>query len=89
MHGGRREFDKMVKERIGKLVDFVDWFEILGFEEEISVKEVRDRKIISEDGVHLERKWNRRAAVNLICRIVEEDVVVAVVEQGGKKVKVD
>jgi hypothetical protein len=44
MHGARREFDKMVRERIGKLVDFVEWYEILGFEDEISVKEVRERE---------------------------------------------
>jgi hypothetical protein len=46
MHGARREFDKIVRERIGKLVDFTEWYEILGFEEEISVKEVRDRKML-------------------------------------------
>jgi hypothetical protein len=45
--------------------------------------------MLGEDGVHLDRRWNRRAAVNLICRVVEEDVVVAVVEQGGKKLKED
>jgi hypothetical protein len=77
MHGARREFDKMVRERIGRLVDFVEWFEILGFEQEISVKEVRERKMLGEDEVHLGRRWNRRA------------VVVAVVEQGGKKLKED
>jgi hypothetical protein len=39
-------------------VDVVEWFEILGFEDEISVKEVRERKMLGEDGVHLDRRWN-------------------------------
>jgi hypothetical protein len=37
----------------------------------------------SSDGVHLDR----RAAVNMISRIVEDDVVVAVVDSGEKRQK--
>jgi hypothetical protein len=55
MHGARREFDRMVRERIGKLVDSVGWFEILGYENEISVKYVRERNMLGEDGVYLDR----------------------------------
>jgi hypothetical protein len=43
----------------------------------------------SVTNAYSKRRFNRQAAVNMICRVMEEDVVVAVVEQGGKKLKED
>jgi hypothetical protein len=85
LHNGRKEFDQMVRERIGKTTEIVEWYELLGMEKEPSIREIREKKVVSSDGVHLEKKW--RAAVNLISRIVEDDVVVAVVENGEKRLK--
>jgi hypothetical protein len=87
LHNGRKEFDQMVRERIGKTTEIVEWYELLGMEKEPSIREIREKKIVSSDGVHMEKKWNRRAAVNLIGRIVEDDVVVAVVDNGEKRLK--
>jgi hypothetical protein len=57
-------------------------------EKEPSIREIREKKIVSSDEVHIDKKWNRRAAVNLISRIVEYDVVVAVVDSDQKRMRV-
>jgi hypothetical protein len=88
LHNGRKEFDQMVQERTGKTTKIVEWYELLGMEKEPSIREAREKKIVSSDGVHLDKKWNRRAAVNMISRIVEDDVVVAGVDSGEKRQKV-
>jgi hypothetical protein len=77
----------MVRERIRKTTEIVEWYELLGMEKEPSIREIREKKIVSSDGVHLEKKWNWRAAVSMISRIVEDDVVVAVVDSGEKRLK--
>jgi hypothetical protein len=87
LHNGRKEFDQMVRERIGRTAEIVEWYELLGMEKEPSIREIREKKVVSNDGVHLEKKGNRRAAVNLISRIVEDDVVVAVVDNAEKRLK--
>jgi hypothetical protein len=58
-------------------------------EKEPSIWEIREKKIVSGDGVHLDKKWNRRAVVNLISRIVEDDIVVAVVDSDQKRLRVE
>jgi hypothetical protein len=57
----------------------MDIFPQLGVAKKTSIREIREKKVVSSDGVHLER-WGGigGGAENLICRIVEEDVVVAV-----------
>jgi hypothetical protein len=59
MHNSRKDFDRMVKEKIKDQVEYVEWFEMLGFDTEPGLREIKDLKIVCEDGVHLSRKWNR------------------------------
>jgi hypothetical protein len=53
MHGGRRDFDQMIKERMGNMLDFggvgLSYWDL-----RISVKDIRD-KIIGEDLVYLDK----------------------------------
>jgi hypothetical protein len=51
------------------------------------LREVRERKVVSRDGVHLERNWNRRMAANICCRIVGDAVVVREGGNGGEEKK--
>jgi hypothetical protein len=74
----------MVRERIRKTTEIVEWYELLGMEKEPSIREIKEKKIVSGDWVHLD-KWNRRAAVNMINRIVEDDVVVVASGEKGLK----
>jgi hypothetical protein len=89
MHNSRKDFDRMVKEKLGDQVEYVEWYELLGFEAEPGLRDIQELKIVSEDGVHLNRKWNRRAAVNMVCRVIEEEVVVYSGKVESKKVKRD
>jgi hypothetical protein len=77
----------MVREKIGKSTEIVEWYELLGLEKEPSIREIREKKIVSSDRVLLDKKWNRRAAVNLISRIVEDDVVVSVIDSEQNRLK--
>jgi hypothetical protein len=76
MHVARKEFDKSVREKVGGEFECWDWSDVLGLDREITMKEMRERGIVGRDGVHMERNWSRRAAVNICCRIVEGAVVV-------------
>jgi hypothetical protein len=44
-----------------------------------------EKKIVGRDGVHLDRGWNRKAAVQMCCKMVEEAVVVRENEGMGEK----
>jgi hypothetical protein len=87
LHGSRREFDRQVKNRIGEKVEMVEWFEALGLEVEPGLREIREMQIVGSDGVHLEKGWNRKAAISMARRLMEEEVVVVSGERESKKIK--
>jgi hypothetical protein len=58
---------------------------VLGVDKDLTLKEMRDRGIVGRDGVHMERAWVRKAAVNICCRLVEGTVVVKDGEGDDKK----
>jgi hypothetical protein len=47
MHNSRRDFDRMVKEKLGDQVDYVEWYELLGFEAEPGLRDIKELKIVS------------------------------------------
>jgi hypothetical protein len=85
MHGGRKEFDEAVKGKIGEEFECWDWHEVLGLKNEPTLREIRERRVVSRDGVHLEKSWNRRAAAQICCRIAEGAVMVVGGGEGGEK----
>jgi hypothetical protein len=89
MHMARREFDQAVKGRLGEDFRVWEWGELLGVGKEVGLREVKEKRMLSRDGVHLDRVWNRRMAANLCCRLVDEAVVVReeIVVEGEKKGK--
>jgi hypothetical protein len=89
MHVARREFDKGVKDKVGGEFECWEWQDVLGVEKEITMREMRDRGIVGRDGVHMERAWVRKAAVNISCRVVEGAVVVREGEGEAKRNKGD
>jgi hypothetical protein len=70
---------------VGEEFECWTWHEVLGIQKEPTVKEIRERRIVGRDGVHLERVWNRRAAVQMCCKMVEEAVMVKENEGVGEK----
>jgi hypothetical protein len=87
LHGSRREFDRQVKNRLGEKVEIVEWFEALGLEMEPGLREIREMQIVGSDGVHLEKGWNRKAAISMARRLMEEEVVVVSGERESKKIR--
>jgi hypothetical protein len=85
MHNERRDFDQAVRDKVGEEFECWTWHEVLGIQKEPTVKEIRERRIVGRDGVHLERVWNRRAAVQMCCKMVEEAVMVKENEGAGEK----
>jgi hypothetical protein len=87
MHTARKDFDAAVKGKVG--VDFKvwDWGELLGLGKEAGLREVRERRVVSRDGVHLERGWNRRMVANTCCRIAGDVIVVRKGGNGGEEEK--
>jgi hypothetical protein len=76
MHVARKEFDKCVRDKVGGEFECWEWQDVLGMEKDVTMREMRERGIVGKDGVHMERVWTRKVAVNICCRIVEGAVVV-------------
>jgi hypothetical protein len=87
VHTARKEFDAAVKGKVGDDFKVWDWGELLGLGKEVGLREVRERKVVSRDGVHLERNWNRRMAANIGCRIAGDAVSVREGGNGGDEKK--
>ncbi len=71
MDGARRDVDKDIIDMLGdgdEGVSVIEWWDILGFEKDMTVKETQRMRIVSEDGVHLTTRANRCAAVSLCIR---------------------
>jgi hypothetical protein len=71
--GIRRDVDKdiveMLKDR-NRTVTKVDWWEMLGTERDMTVRETKEMKIVDRDGVNLNNRANRCAAISLCHRIL-------------------
>ena len=73
INNSRRDMDREIMNKIisSKLeITAVDWFEMLGFSVEPSLKEMKDKKVVSEDNVHLSVEMNKNAAVYLCRRLL-------------------
>jgi hypothetical protein len=70
----RRELDKEIVSQLVDLkeeVRFIDWFELLGFNSEPTLKEIVDKKCMDDDRVHLSSESNSAAAFFLCRRMLE------------------
>jgi hypothetical protein len=52
MHGGRKEFDETVREKVGEEFECWNWHEVLGLQKEPTLREIREKRIVGRDGVH-------------------------------------
>jgi hypothetical protein len=72
MDSVRRDVDRDIKEAMGdmsKVVHFFDWWDLVGLDGDMTVKEVKRLGIIESDGVHLTSRACRNAAVLLCNRL--------------------
>jgi hypothetical protein len=72
----RRDVDRDVIEMlqdVDKDIKVLQWWDILGLDNDKTVNEMRLLRVMDSDGVHLSSRANRNAAVNL-CRRVREMV---------------
>jgi hypothetical protein len=49
-------------------VSIVEWWDILGFDNDLTVTEIRKMRLLDRDGVHLNTRANKCAAVSLCDR---------------------
>jgi len=72
--GFRRGVDNDVREELdaaGSKVRHVQWWEMMGWDEEGTLESLRKKKVVCEDGVHLTKKANSFAAVSLCHRLAD------------------
>jgi hypothetical protein len=72
MDGVRRDVDRDIKEMLldnDEGVGIVEWWDILGFDKDLTVTEIGRLNLIDRDGVHLTARANKCAAVSLCDRI--------------------
>jgi hypothetical protein len=63
-----RDIDQDVKEIVtdlGQRISVMEWWDMLGLEGEMSVKEVKRLRVVGMDGVHLTPRTNKVAAISL------------------------
>jgi hypothetical protein len=76
MDSVRRDVDRDIVDMLGDGddgVSVIEWWDILGFEKDMTVKEMQRMGFVSDDGVHLTRRANRCAAASLCIRYRGED----------------
>jgi hypothetical protein len=72
----RRDVDKDIVEMLtdnDEGVSVLEWWDILGFERDMTVKETENMRIVGMDGVHLTDRANRCAAFSLFNRITGDE----------------
>jgi hypothetical protein len=72
----RRDVDKDILEMLtdnDEGVSVLEWWDILGFERDMTVKETENMRIVGTDGVHLTDKANRCAAFSVFNRITGDE----------------
>jgi hypothetical protein len=76
MDGVRRDVDKDIVDLLGDGddgVNVIDWWDVLGFEGDMSVRETLDMRVVGTDGVHVTERANKCAAASLCIRFRGED----------------
>jgi hypothetical protein len=72
----RRDVDKDIVEMLtdnDEGVNVMDWWDILGFERDMTVRETGNMKIVGPDGVHLTERANRCAAFSMFNRLTGDE----------------
>jgi hypothetical protein len=72
----RRDVDRDIVDMLGDGddgVSVIEWWDVLGFEKDMTVKEMQRMGFVGDDGVHLTRRANRCAAASLCIRYRGED----------------
>jgi hypothetical protein len=72
----RRDVDKDIVEMLtdnDEGVSVLEWWDILGLERDMTVRETENMKIVGPDGVHLTDRANRCAAFSLFNRFCGDE----------------
>ena len=72
MDSVRRDVDRDIGDMLGDSDDGVtvlEWWDMLGLESDMTVRETRRLGVVCDDGVHLNERANRCAAVSLCSRL--------------------
>jgi hypothetical protein len=72
----RRDVDRDIVDTLkdmGKNIRVLEWWDLLGLDNDKTVAEVKKMKVVESDGVHLSVRANRCAAVSLCIRMREEE----------------
>jgi hypothetical protein len=78
INNSRKELDREVENQLlrgGCEVKVVHWYEMLGMSAESQLKEICEKRIVSEDGVHLSIDSNKSAAVFLCRRFLDGEML--------------
>jgi hypothetical protein len=58
-------------------VEVMEWWELMGWDEEGTIESLKRKKVVGPDGVHLSASANRFAAVSVCYRLAEKEVVIS------------
>ncbi len=79
VNGFRKAVDGDMTEEMEEIegVEVVEWWELMGWDEEGTVETLKRKKVEGPDGVHLPTSANRSAAVSLCYRLAEKEVMIS------------
>ncbi len=79
VNGFRKAVDGDMTEEMEEIggVEVVEWWELMGWDEEGKVETLKRKKVVGPDGVHLTTCANRFAAVSLCYRLAEKEVMIS------------
>ncbi len=72
----RRDVDRDIVDTLrdmGKNIRVLEWWDLLGLDNDKTVAEVKKMKLVENDGVHLSARANRCAAVSMCIRMREDE----------------
>ncbi len=72
----RRDVDRDIVDTLrdmGKNIRVLEWWDLLGLDNDKTVADVKKMKLVENDGVHLSVRANRCAAVSMCIRLREEE----------------
>jgi hypothetical protein len=77
VNGFRKMVDREIVEELSGMVgvDVVEWWRLMGWEKEGTVEEMEKRGVVGSDGVHLTKKACSFAAVSLVHRLAEKELM--------------
>jgi hypothetical protein len=79
VNGFRKAVDGDLVEELEEMerVEVLEWWKLMGWDEEGTVDMMRRKKVVGPDGVHLSVNANRFAAVSLCSRLAEKEVTIS------------